>query len=44
MKRVCLDNHILIWGIRGYSAQGQEDRMGRARDLFQALEPIRVSR
>lgn len=38
MKRVCLDNHMLIWGVRGYSTQGQEDRVGRARDLFQELD------
>ncbi len=38
MKRVCLDNHILIWGIRGYSTPGQEDRVERARDLFTELD------
>lgn len=38
MKRVCLDNHILIWGVRGYATPGQEDRVERARDLFVELD------
>ncbi len=38
MKRVCLDNHILIWGVRGVATPGQEDRVERARDLFVELD------
>jgi predicted nucleic acid-binding protein len=38
VKRVCLDNHILIWGVRGYATPGQEDRVERARDLIAELD------
>ena len=37
MKRVCLDNHIMIWGIRGYSTQGQEGMVSRAQELLSEL-------
>ncbi len=30
MNRVCLDNHILIWGVRGISNPGQEGMIDRA--------------
>ena len=38
MKRVCLDNHILIWGIRGISTPGQEGMINRAQALFEDLD------
>lgn len=38
MKRVCLDNHILIWGIRGISTPGQEDMISRTQALFEDLD------
>ena len=38
MKRVCLDNHILIWGIRGISTPGQEGMVNRAQALFEDLD------
>jgi hypothetical protein len=38
MKRVCLDNHILIWGVRGVSTPGQEQEIERAKQLFEDLD------
>ena len=38
MKKVCLDNHILIWGVRGVATPGQEDHVERARQLFDDLD------
>jgi len=38
VKRVCLDNHILIWGIRGVSTPGQEGMISRAQALFEDLD------
>lgn len=38
MKRVCLDNHILIWGVRGVSTPGQEQQIEQARQLFEDLD------
>ena len=38
MKRVCLDNHILIWGVRGMSTPGQEQEIERAKQLFEDLD------
>jgi predicted nucleic acid-binding protein len=38
MKRVCLDNHILIWGIRGVSTEGQETMIGRAKAFLDELD------
>jgi len=40
MKRVCLDNHIMIWGIRGYSTQGQEGMVSRAQELLSELDEM----
>ena len=33
MKCVCLDNHILIWGIRGISTPGQEGMISSTQAL-----------
>lgn len=38
MSRACLDNHILIWGIRGVAEIGQEIMIRRAKALFDELE------
>ena len=42
MSRACLDNHILIWGIRGVAAVGQEIMVRRARALMKELEKNKV--
>jgi predicted nucleic acid-binding protein len=38
VKRACLDNHILIWGVRGVATQGQEEMINRAQALFEDLD------
>lgn len=38
MNRVCLDNHILIWGVRGVATLGQEQQVEQARQLFEDLD------
>jgi len=38
MKRICLDNHILIWGVRGISTPGQEVMISRATTLLEELD------
>lgn len=38
MKRACLDNNILIWGIRGISTPGQERMIGRAQAFSEELD------
>lgn len=40
MKRVCLDNHILIWGIRGMATPGQEEMVERAKDLLFEMDEM----
>ncbi len=37
MSVVCLDTHILVWGIRREATQGQEDYIPHARFLLQKL-------
>ena len=34
MKRVCIDNHVLIWGIREHADPGQEDMIPRTKSFF----------
>ncbi len=34
---ICLDTHILIWGVRGFASPGQEAMIGRARRYIQWL-------
>lgn len=34
MTRACLDNNILIWGIRDVATEGQEEMIGRAKALL----------
>ncbi len=38
MSLVCLDNHILIWGIRGIATAGQEPMIQRAKALLDELD------
>jgi len=38
MKRVCLDNNVLIWGIRGVSTPGQEGMITRTQALLEDLD------
>lgn len=38
MKRVCLDNNILIWGVRRRATGGQEGHIPRAVALFEELD------
>jgi predicted nucleic acid-binding protein len=38
MKRACLDNHILIWAVRGISTPGQESMIPRAAALLVDLD------
>ncbi len=38
MSSVCLDNNILIWGIRGISTPGQEGMISRTQALFEDLD------
>jgi len=38
MKKVCLDTHILIWGVKGESTPGQEDMISKAKQFFKWLE------
>lgn len=41
--RVCLDNHILIWGVRGEFSEGQHDMVPRAQALLEELENQRAT-
>lgn len=34
MKIVCIDNHVLIWGIKEYATEGQENMILRAKSFF----------
>ncbi len=38
MNRVCLDNNILIWGVRRKATPGQETHIPRARALIAELD------
>lgn len=40
MKRVCLDNNILIRGIRGQATPGQEGMINRAQALSDDLDEM----
>ena len=40
MKRICLDNHILIWGVRGVSSPGQEEMIPRCQAFLEELDAI----
>lgn len=42
MKNICIDNHILIWGIREYAEPGQEDMIPRTKDFFQEYKKNHV--
>lgn len=36
-KVVCLDSHIVVWGIKSEAEQGQEPKIGRAQELLRIL-------
>jgi len=36
-KLVVIDSNIFIWGIKGQATEGQEDMIGRAKDLIEFL-------
>lgn len=38
VKRACLDNNILIWGVRGVATSGQEEMIQRAQTFFEDLD------
>ena len=38
MKTICLDTHILIWGIKEQSSLGQEEMIPRAKRFLRHLE------
>lgn len=38
MKLVCLDNHILIWGIKEEATPGQENMVPKAKRFFRWLD------
>jgi predicted nucleic acid-binding protein len=35
---VCLDNHILVWGIREYAEEGQDDMIQRTKSFFEVCQ------
>jgi predicted nucleic acid-binding protein len=35
MKLVCIDNHALVWGIREYADEGQEEMVPRTKAFFE---------
>src|SRR4051812_41688397 len=35
---ICIDSHILIWGIKKQSSTGQEDMVSRAEKYFEYLD------
>ena len=38
MEIVCLDNHILVWGIKEEASSGQEEMIHRAKRFFKWLD------
>ena len=34
MKLVCVDNHVLVWGIKEQAMDGQEDMIPRTKAFF----------
>jgi len=42
MKAVCVDTHIIIWGIKEESTSGQEDQVVRAKLLLDELDSKKV--
>jgi predicted nucleic acid-binding protein len=35
MKLVCIDNHALVWGVREYAGEGQEQMVPRTKAFFE---------
>ncbi len=42
MALVCIDNHILVWGIRKTATPGQEGMIERATQLLEELDEKRI--
>ena len=38
MKIICLDNHVLIWGIREQCTQGQEEMIPRTKRFIESID------
>lgn len=38
MRLVCLDNHVLIWGIKEEATEGQESMIPRAKAFIESLD------
>jgi predicted nucleic acid-binding protein len=38
MSLVCFDNHVLIWGIKEQSTEGQEDKIALAKSFIENLK------
>jgi hypothetical protein len=34
MKIVCVDNHVLLWGLREFASPGQEDMIPRTKQFL----------
>ncbi len=41
MKLVCLDTHVIIWGIVKQATPGQENMIQKAKNLFEFLDQIK---
>nr|VFJ92072.1 MAG: Predicted nucleic acid-binding protein, contains PIN domain [Candidatus Kentron sp. LFY]VFJ94424.1 MAG: Predicted nucleic acid-binding protein, contains PIN domain [Candidatus Kentron sp. LFY] len=35
MKQICIDTHLLIWGVQGHASAGQEEMVPRTKTFFQ---------
>ena len=38
MKQICVDNHILLWGLREIATEGQEDMIPRTKRFLKDCE------
>lgn len=38
MRMICLDNHVLIWGIKGQCTEGQEDMIPLAKKFIESMD------
>ncbi|MBW4516522.1 MAG: PIN domain-containing protein [Timaviella obliquedivisa GSE-PSE-MK23-08B] len=43
MSLVCFDTHVIIWGVRGQSTCGQEENIGKAKQLIDKCEKDETS-
>lgn len=42
MKRYCIDNHLLIWGIREHADPGQEEMIPRTKHFFEQCKKDKI--